>query len=171
MHAIHASAKRSVPYNWHAVSATENFSKVTYPGILNQCETCHLPGTYDFSASASAAAMDSRQYRTVASGTLASTGSTYTYSPYITMDLAYGSGYSFNAGTGVTTEAAATTLVTSPTTTVCFACHDSNDAKAHFAANGGSVYAPRSSALAATETCMVCHGPGRIAAISASHSK
>jgi len=75
------------------------------------------------------------------------------------------------AGTGVTVEAAATTLVTSPTATVCFACHDSNDAKAHFEINGGSIYQPRSVGLAKTETCMVCHGPGRIAAIADQHAK
>ena len=50
VHAIHASAKRTVPYNWHAVSATEGFFDVTFPGILNDCQTCHLPGTFDFSA-------------------------------------------------------------------------------------------------------------------------
>lgn len=171
VHAIHAASKRDVPYNWHAISPTENFSEVTYPGVLNQCETCHLPGTYDFSATASAAAVDKRQYRTVASGTLASTGTTYTYSPYITQNFNYGSGYSANAGTGAVTEAAATTLVTSPTATACFACHDSKTAVAHFEINGGSIYEPRSKALGTTETCMVCHGPGRIAAIKDSHAK
>ena len=57
VHAIHASAKREVPYNWHAATATEGFYDVTYPGVLNQCETCHLAGTYDFSASTSASTM------------------------------------------------------------------------------------------------------------------
>ena len=50
VHAIHASAKRTVPYNWHAVSSTDGFFDVTFPGILNDCQTCHLPGTFDFSA-------------------------------------------------------------------------------------------------------------------------
>ena len=171
VHAIHASSKREVPYNWHAVSATENFSEVTYPGVLNQCETCHLPGTYDFSATASAAAQDNRLFRSVATGTLASTGATYAYSPYITQNFNYGAGYSFSTATGAITEAAATTLVTSPTATACFGCHDSKTAVAHFEINGGSIYEPRSKALGTTETCMVCHGPGRIAAIKDSHAK
>jgi OmcA/MtrC family decaheme c-type cytochrome len=141
---------------------------VGYPGVLNQCETCHIAGTYDFSASASAAAMDGRQYRTVASGTIAANAST---SPYVTTGVNYGSGFSFAGATGTITDAAATTLVTSPTATVCFACHDSKDAETHFVINGGSIYAPRSTALATTETCMVCHGPGRIAAIKDSHAK
>jgi OmcA/MtrC family decaheme c-type cytochrome len=168
VHAIHAAAKREVPYNWHAASATEGFYDVTYPGVLSQCEVCHLPGTYDFSATASVSAMDNRLLRTVATGTLAAAVSN---SPYITTGTAYGTGYSFNAGTGVTTEAAATTLVTSPTATACFACHDSTEAVAHFRINGGSIYAPRSSAMVTTETCMVCHGPGRVAAIKESHAK
>jgi len=171
VHAIHAASKRTVPYNWHAVSATENFSEVTYPGVLNQCETCHLPGTYDYSAAASITALDSRLYRSVATGTFASTGPTFSLSPYITKDFNYGAGFAFNAATGVTTEAAATTLVTSPTATACFACHDSTAASAHIEINGGSLYEPRSKALGVTETCMVCHGPGRIAAIKDSHAK
>ncbi len=168
VHAIHAAAKRTVNYNWHAASADEGYWKIGYPGILNQCETCHLPGTYDFSGSASAAAQDFRQYRTVASGTLSATVAT---SPYVTTGVNYGNGFSFNAGTGVTTEAAATTLVTSPTVTTCLSCHDSNEAVAHYKINGGSVYAARGTALATTETCTVCHGPGRVAEIKASHAK
>jgi OmcA/MtrC family decaheme c-type cytochrome len=167
IHGIHAASIRSVPYNWHATSATENFSDVTYPGVLSQCETCHLPGTYDYSLAASASAMDFRLYRTVATGNFSAAISN---SPYITTGVSYGTGYSFNIGTGVTVEAAATTLVTSPTTTACLACHDSNDAVAHFRNNGGSVYAARSTALATTETCMICHGTGRLADIKAVHA-
>src|SRR6185295_10787683 len=95
IHAIHGSAKRTVPYNWHAISPTENFSHVQFPGILKDCETCHLPGTYNYAASGSASALPNRQYRTVAAGILASTGETFSYSPYITQDLDYGAGFSF----------------------------------------------------------------------------
>jgi OmcA/MtrC family decaheme c-type cytochrome len=166
VHAIHASAKRTVPYNWHASSATENFSEVTYPGILNDCQTCHLAGTYDFSATASAAAADNRLFRTVGQGTYSAAVSN---SPYITLGVPYGSGFSFNAATGATVAAAATTLVTSPTVTVCVACHETTAAITHFATNGGTFYQPRSAAT--TETCLVCHGSGRIADIAVMHSK
>jgi hypothetical protein len=37
--------------------------------------------------------------------------------------------------------------------------------------NGGSIYAPRGSALGAKETCLVCHDVGRIADIKAVHAK
>jgi len=168
VHAIHGGAKRSVPYNWHASSATEGYFNIGYPGILNDCLTCHLPGTFDFSASASAAAFTSRQVRTVGQGTYSSSVSN---SPYITLGTNYGSGFSFNAGTGVTTEAAPTTLVTSPTVAVCSACHDSSDAVTHMKSNTGSFYQARSATLGTTETCLVCHGSGRTADIAVMHSK
>lgn len=171
VHAIHGGAKRTVAFNWHAASPTENFSGVGFPGVLKDCETCHVPGSYDYSAT-SAAAIASRLPRAVATGTLAGTSaSAYTYSPYITPDLAYGAGFSFNAGTGATTAAAGTTLVISPYTAPCAACHDSTLARAHMQTNGGSFYAPRSAATATLEQCSVCHGPGRVADIKAVHAK
>jgi len=97
----------------------------------------------------------------------------FSLSPYVVKDNAtnYGAGFGFNAGTGVTTPAAATTLAISPITTVCFACHDSSQAKAHMELNGGSIYAARSTALATSETCMVCHATDRIGDIKAMHAK
>ncbi len=174
VHAIHAGAKRTVPYTWHAISETDNYSEIGYPGVLRQCETCHLPGTYDFSAAASSSALPNRQYRTVATGTFSSTAnalSLFQRSPYVTDDLAYGSGFSFNAGTGVTTEAAATTLVISPITTTCISCHDSDLARSHMVTNGGSFYVPRSQALATSEQCMLCHASGKVADIAVMHAR
>jgi OmcA/MtrC family decaheme c-type cytochrome len=175
IHAIHASDKRTVPFTWHALSTTDTYDDIGYPGILNRCETCHLPGTYDFSASASAAAEPNRQMRYVATGTPVSTTATdlqkFSASPYITVGTNYGTGFSFNAGTGVTTQAADTTLVNSPTAAVCFSCHDRTDAVAHMRANGGSIYATRAAGLATVEQCLVCHGPGKVAAIKEVHSK
>lgn len=44
----------------------------------------------------------------------------------------------------MTTPAAATTLVTSPITAACVACHDAPATRDHMKINGGSFYAPRS---------------------------
>lgn len=171
VHSIHAAATRSVPYNWQAVSPTENFSKIGYPGVLARCEQCHVPGSHDFSG-VSEQVMANRLLRTTVTGTLASTSSTaYRFSPYITKDFNYGAGFAFNAGTGVTTPAAATTLVTSPITTQCASCHDSTVAIQHMQTNGGSFYAPRSAALGTLEQCMLCHGPGRVADIRLVHAR
>jgi OmcA/MtrC family decaheme c-type cytochrome len=57
VHAIHAGAKRKVPYTWHASSTTESFADIKYPGVLARCEQCHIPGSYDFTNSASADAV------------------------------------------------------------------------------------------------------------------
>ena len=115
-------------------------------------------------------------YRTVGQGTYADSISN---SPYIALGVDYGLGWSYNAGLatsgglapGATREAAGTTLVTSPTATVCLACHDSDMAISHFRVNGGSIYEARSTALGKEEQCLVCHASGRIADIQAMHSK
>jgi OmcA/MtrC family decaheme c-type cytochrome len=181
IHAIHSSAKRTVPFTWDATSPTETFADVKFPGVLKDCETCHLPGTYNFAASASITALPNRLYRSVATGTLASAASNaFTFSPstsgawgdpYITLDVNYGTGFSFAAATGVTTPAAGTTLVNSPIATQCFSCHDTDLARTHIQLGNGSIYQPRSVGLNTTETCLVCHDVGRIADIKAMHAK
>jgi OmcA/MtrC family decaheme c-type cytochrome len=168
IHGIHGGSKRTVKFNWHAVSATDGFWDIGYPGVLKNCEACHVPGSYDFSATASAGAVPNRLYRTVATGTLAAGISV---SPYVTVGKDYGAGYSVNAATGVATAAAGTTLVDSPITTACFACHDSDLAKVHMISNGGSIYEARSTALAKPEQCLICHGTGRVADIKTMHAK
>ena len=106
---------------------------------------------------------------TVGTGTYA-TGSVH--APYITEGTNYGSGFSFSALTGTSTQAAATTLVTSPFVAACASCHDSPTAMDHMQTNGGSFYAPRSTALAQPqqEQCLLCHGPGTVASISTLHA-
>jgi len=169
IHGIHAADKRSVPFNWHAASATDGFFNVGYPGVLQKCETCHLPGTYDFSAPASSAALSDRLYRTVAvdgrSGPITADATT---SPYVTAGTSYG-------GTD-----GATNLVSSPIAAACFACHDgkmvsdpTQNVKDHIEGMGnGSLYEPRSTALGKKEQCMLCHGPNStIAPIAAMHAK
>ncbi len=206
VHSIHAANKRTGKYTWHATQETgkqiEGFYDIAYPGVLAQCETCHLPGTYDFSAPASASAMPNRLYRTVANGILNGTAGVLTagcsvsltsdcmqtalgafsIAPDVVKDNVtnYGSGFTFNAGLttsgGVASQTArpgaAASLVNSPTTTACFACHDSTVARLHMTTAGtGSIYAPRSTALGTVEQCSLCHGPGKVADIKVMHSK
>ncbi len=136
VHAIHGASKRTVPFVWHATSETDNFGKITYPNLLNNCLACHVAGYYDFSAATSLAQEPNRLFETVATGTLASssTGS-FAYSPYITQDVDYGSAGSAN------------NLVTSPTAAVCFACHDTSAARSHMEINGAAIYQTRSTAI------------------------
>ena len=212
VHAIHAGNKRSEPFTWHASEIGESFARVKFPGVLRNCEGCHVRGSYDFRNAASESALPSRLYRTVATGFFAvnagdttprytgaacTAGTTspqtdlgaYALSPYILgFPANYGTGFSFNAGlntanscttdgapvanpSGGTLEADARSLVNSPLATACFACHDTGLARTHMEINGASIYAPRSMALATTETCMICHAPGRIADIREMHAK
>jgi OmcA/MtrC family decaheme c-type cytochrome len=182
-HAIHGADRRTVDYSWHAICPTgatklddcKGFWEIVYPGVLARCEQCHLPGTYDFTASTSANAVglgadgkDKRQFRTVASGTVAAN---LLKSPYVVAG-SYGAGFSFNATTGITTPADGTTLVTSPTVTACVGCHDSSLAISHMQVNGGSFYAARSTNPQATvEQCFICHATGRTAGIKEMHAR
>jgi OmcA/MtrC family decaheme c-type cytochrome len=229
VHAIHAGNKRTTEFTWHAETATSSFAEVKYPGVLNFCEGCHIPGAVNFANSDSEAAVANRLYRTVATGSFSGkVGDTFTtysgasctpgtsapatdvtvhalakYFPPTangTNSPNRGTGFSFNAGAtasngctpsgtafsigpGQTTEDVAaakasyqTNLVNSPVAGVCFACHDTSAAMAHFELNGGSIYKVRGStnqsdtALSTTETCLICHGEGRIADIKEVHS-
>jgi OmcA/MtrC family decaheme c-type cytochrome len=173
VHAIHAAAKRTHPFTWDAASTTDSFANVKFPGILSDCETCHLPGTYDFRSTDSMAALPGKQYRTVATGTFPDPTdelSAFERSPFVQTNTYYGVGFSYSTSTGTATEATPDTLVTSPIATACFACHDSDVEKAHMTTNGGSLYTARGGALTTIEQCTVCHGPGSIADIKVVHN-
>jgi OmcA/MtrC family decaheme c-type cytochrome len=221
VHAIHAGAKRTTEFTWHASTPTSSFAEVKYPGVLNFCEGCHIPGAYNFSNQDSVAQLPNRLYRTFATGSFSGhVGDTFTtYSsscsssqsqpatdvtvhalaPYFTPTATgtstpnYGPAFSFNAGAnpsngctpggtaftinpGESTEDSAasaaydTNLVSSPIASVCFACHDTSPAMAHFELNGGSIYKARSAALDTIETCIICHGSGKIADIQEVHA-
>jgi len=48
IHAIHASEMREDSYIAYGFGGSEHdFSEVDYPGVLSDCETCHLSGTYE----------------------------------------------------------------------------------------------------------------------------
>ncbi len=64
----------------------------------------------------------------------------------------------------------ATTLVETPITAACVSCHDSSLAISHMKQNGGLFYDVRSG-LKNTEQCLLCHGPGKVAAIADMHNK
>jgi OmcA/MtrC family decaheme c-type cytochrome len=73
---------------------------------------------------------------------------------------------------GVTIAADVATLVESPITSACFACHDSAVGQAHMVANGGTIYGPRAASLAKpVETCLICHGMGRDQDAAVVHAK
>jgi OmcA/MtrC family decaheme c-type cytochrome len=169
VHAIHGASERTNPFTWHQASATDGFFKTTYPGVLNDCQMCHQPGTYDFSSSATTAAYPNMLASTVGQGTYAA-GTVN--APFVSTGINYGIGFSYNALTGATTNADPTSLVVSPFVAACSSCHDSAIAVDHMQTNGGSFYEARSTAFTKPqqEECLLCHGPGGIASIADVHT-
>jgi OmcA/MtrC family decaheme c-type cytochrome len=172
VHSIHGSAKRAQAFTYEATAANpDGFKEVTYPGLLSNCEQCHVAGSYDFSASANAAAMPNMLWTTDAKGDMSNptNAPSIGLSPWVTTLGAGQINYTAN------------NLVSSPVASSCFGCHDSSVAVAHMQLNGGTLVSLVSSAsngvarqangfaFTKVEACMVCHGSGKVADIKAVH--
>jgi OmcA/MtrC family decaheme c-type cytochrome len=77
VHALHGANMRNEPFSWEA-SAGLKYWTVAYPGVLKNCEMCHVPGFYDFSngvyTSTTASVVPNLLMTTAASGALTSVG-------------------------------------------------------------------------------------------------
>ncbi|MGC2061638.1 MAG: OmcA/MtrC family decaheme c-type cytochrome [Thermodesulfovibrionales bacterium] len=151
---VPATGKRDNKYGWHA---DLEYWKVTYPTNPKRCEACHLPGTYDFSASQYTPDLLSRLLPATASSSNV-TALAPQSSPLLTL------GDYSDVGTDKSAN-----LVNSPLSSPCFGCHDSSVAVAHMRTNGGQLYVPRRNYVAGTEQCLVCHGSGKVADIKVVH--
>jgi OmcA/MtrC family decaheme c-type cytochrome len=227
VHALHAANKpRNNAYTAHSGSGSD-FWNIDYPGLLNNCEVCHVPGSYDFSNAANAAQIPFMLWDTVASGALNKTVPTYPLfpdtsypavtsatsflkpvnntpaawvapnpkwvAPFIDQTAFYGTNVTIVAPTTVGGNWTVTppaigpsfvvtpaipgarpanpqwSLVVSPITAACSACHDSSSAIAHFKTNGGAFYEPRTVIATKVEACLTCHGNGAIMDIHQVH--
>jgi OmcA/MtrC family decaheme c-type cytochrome len=173
VHAIHAAHMRSQAYTYEATAQNpDGFKEVTYPGVLNNCEQCHVAGSYDFTATKNAAALPNLLWTTEAKGNMTNpdpvANPSIGLSPWI--------GILGRGQVDYTTD----NLVSSPIASSCFGCHDSNAALAHMQQNGGKLYedvskvsvsgtGDRTKGFINNETCMVCHGAGKIAPIKDVH--
>ena len=164
IHAIHAAQKDDpnttaveghgyrenglVVYGFRTTSVNE-FGHVRFPGILNDCTTCHNAGTYELTGLWAAPLQNGIQATTVQA----------VPDPIGVADY----------GTQVADQS--NDLMTTPTAAVCSACHDGDTAKAHMTSIGGAVFAGTTAQISASfETCSVCHGPGRIADVKVVHN-
>ena len=102
IHAIHGGRVRTVDFNWHAISESENFGEVEFPSNINNCQACHAPGTYDFTLASTAAAFDSMLPSTAVTGVFNRNPSTnptwFTIAPaqYVRADNVTDYGYGFS---------------------------------------------------------------------------
>jgi OmcA/MtrC family decaheme c-type cytochrome len=172
IHAIHAAAKREQPFNYEATEKNQKgFGVVAYPGVLNNCEQCHVPGSYNFEITANASASTNLLWATDANADMRNPGGVTPIgqSPWVKI---LGKGEIDYRGNP---------LVSSPVASACFACHDSMIAVNHMLVNGGVLLKQVSEITGATpavppavidrsgldknnrEQCLVCHGAGRVA--------
>jgi len=161
IHGVHAAAKTNytgaAAYGfrnkglvvWGYGNSQNDFSGVRFPGILNDCMTCHLTGTYELTG---------KWEVPTTSGVLGST-----------IDTAPAAVDAATLATGLATNV--DDLNITPTAAVCSACHDGDVAKSHMALNG-ALFAATQATIdtgATLESCAICHGPGRVADVKVVH--
>jgi len=157
IHGIHAGRERVTPFkdarNRGGNQTLLDFRRMDFPGVLKNCETCHVAGTYS-NVSASALASTYEHINTA----------------YSTVKTQANALASLQA-----TTANATDTVTSPFAAACISCHDSVAAASHMATQGGMIQVTRSTFATnmATpgkgEACGVCHGTGKAEDVAVKH--
>jgi len=158
IHGIHA-AQRDDPATSEVVEGhgfrrqgiqvrRDDFSHVRFPGILQDCDTCHLPGTYVLEDSLETPTLSGLQSTTIAATPAANDTNSD--------PIVYGDSLNNQADD----------LRISPTAAACSGCHDSAVAQAHMISPGGAVFGKTQGEITNMvegnfETCAICHGPGR----------
>jgi OmcA/MtrC family decaheme c-type cytochrome len=149
IHGIHAGDADEYGFRRNGIQLRrDDFSGVRFPGILQDCETCHLSGTYELEDSWEAPTLSGIQSSTIAATPAA--GDTNA-DPVV-----YGDSLNDQSDD----------LRISPTAAACSGCHDSEVARAHMITPGGAVFDKTQLDITNMvdgnfETCSVCHGPGR----------
>lgn len=162
VHGIHGGWKRTVPFTYEA-SATniKGLSEVEYPGVLQNCKQCHLPGSFDFSNAANAnavpnllwatdSAIDMRLPPNNASGATVDPRTWIGVSPWI-----IGGKFPSNKALPTVLDRTIPSLanggyndyridnvVSSPVSSSCFGCHDSAKSVLHMEKEGGVLAKP-----------------------------
>jgi OmcA/MtrC family decaheme c-type cytochrome len=157
IHGIHSGRERVTPFNdarnRTGTQTLLDFKRMDFPGVLKNCETCHIAGTY----------------ANVSQFALASTFE-HINTAYATTKTQVNALASISATTANDTD-----VVTSPFAAACVSCHDSAAAQGHVATQGGLIKGTRAAFAAkiATpgqgEACAICHGAGRAEDITVKH--
>lgn len=157
VHGIHGGWKRSVPFTYEASAGNlKGFSEIEYPGVLQNCRQCHLPGSFDFSNAANANAVPNMLWTTdtaldmrlltdggtaktdpttwigvspwIIGGSFASNKAAPTILDRIIPPISPNNGYN---------DYRIDNMVSSPVASACFGCHDDAKAYNHMEQNGG----------------------------------
>jgi OmcA/MtrC family decaheme c-type cytochrome len=153
IHGIHGAGMREkgiVVYGFG--SSVNDFSGVRFPGILNDCTTCHTTSSYQLTG----------LWETPTENGIL--GSTISTTPT-----------AVDAGTYATQLATPDDdLNITPTAAVCSSCHDGALQAQHMIMNGAVFAATQTdisnhTVLGGYETCAICHGPGAIADVKVVH--
>lgn len=163
IHGIHSGRDRVTPFvdardRTPSAITLLDFKRMDFPGVLNNCGTCHVAGTYS----------------SVPLTALAST--------YESIDAAYAAAITAGTATPAIAKTALNTAnsndkVTSPFAGACISCHDSPGAQGHVATNGGMIMVDRSTFVTNIvtpgkgEACATCHGVGRAEDITVVHKQ
>jgi len=145
IHGIHAGRDRVSP--WRDARYFRNnqtlldFRRMDFPGVLNNCEGCHIgstSATKTYNVVPAASLVSNHYFRSAA----------FIATP--TVPLATSSLQATNA----------TDIVITPFGAACTSCHDNSSAVAHMELNGARINKNRTDAVGVVESCSVCHGPG-----------
>ncbi len=151
IHAIHAGAANEHGYRENGITvygfrrSVHDYSHVVYPGILSNCNACHVDGSHRVNAG---------------TGTLATTVQTAAAS----LD---GAQNQIDQALADPTD----DLNISPETAACASCHDSAQARDHMELVGGGVFDLTQADIGNTvfEDCGGCHGPLEFKDVDAVH--
>jgi OmcA/MtrC family decaheme c-type cytochrome len=138
-----------------------DFSRVRFPGILNDCSTCHTTKTIGRTTYGTYELVGTWEVPTV-SGVLGSSMLTAPSLPSVVPGAP-----TFAAQLADQTD----DLNITPTAAVCSSCHDSDTAKSHMQLNG-ALFAATQAVIntgVTLEACAICHGPGRLADVKVIH--
>jgi OmcA/MtrC family decaheme c-type cytochrome len=125
-----------------------DYGHVRFPGILSDCTTCHNEATYELTGTWAAPTQSNILASSIETVPNATDAASYT--------------------TGINDQSDDDTI--SPTAAVCSACHDGPLAQAHMVNLGGAAFGVLQSSITGySETCSVCHGPGRSADVKVVH--
>jgi OmcA/MtrC family decaheme c-type cytochrome len=150
IHGIHAAGVRETPYtfvrNFRNNGRLYDWSTVRFPGIISDCTSCHMEGTYGIPLS-----LNSLPVTDITTDGVAAAPE----------DIAVARDIMPNG----------TDLVISPTSASCAMCHDGIYAQAHMEANGGVFHWTRTEyeESAPLEACATCHDSGSAADVDVVH--